>query len=374
MRVPIAILYFVPTLRDGSVIPHHLGAFRTATAPGGLSYGNLALRVGEVVGVVYRDDSRSATKRFTEYRVLVQHRDGSAPGSAIVYGHCTVASDFGGAADGGTHTLRVRSSTPADSSAPGDGSQVLIACVNGDVNSAVILAGVRGASTDPDPGADAGHRLGREFNGVRLEVDKSGSCALTVRGATGNDGELAPGVDPGLGGAALELKSTGDARLGHGDQVFEVLHGVKKARVAGTGGVDVDAGKSDAVVTAGRVKIGGPGASEALVKGTTQRRAEADRDRDVISALGTAGAAASSLVSAVTAASAQLTAVAAAHAVPVTGPVTGAVALAGAAATIASMAPALAQLAQSLGQVASAFAQYEARGAEYLSSKNATDG
>jgi hypothetical protein len=328
-----------------------------------MTFGNVAVRVGEVVEIVYRDDPRSVTKKFTEYNVLVQHRDGALPGAAVTYGHCVVASLFGGA-DSSTYTLRARSKDTPDGK-PGDGSKVLLACVNGDINSAFIFAAVRGGEAGQDPTAEAGHRAASEFNGVRNEIGKDGTLTITVRGATDAAGEP---TDSNAGGATLEMAALGDVKVSNGPTSVAIDHSEERIVASASGGVVVDAGGADVVLKAGRVLIGSANASEALVKGTTQRRAEAGLDQEIIGALGSAASAATTLAGTAAALSASMATAAAGLPPPAN------VALGTAAAAAGAMAGPLGTLAQALGRIAIAFAQYEANAANFLSIKNSTDG
>jgi hypothetical protein len=360
-------------LNDGTVIPSHLGVVTTRPRPSGIA-GDFSVKVGEVVEVIYRDDDRSVSKRFTEYSVQVQHRAPSGVGLVATYGHCFVASLFGSTSDYLKYTLRARSNdAPVDDAGLGDGAKVFLLCVNGEVNNAFIFAAALGPGSDPDPLSDDGHHLTAGFNGATFGVDQDGAITLGFAGATKADGSPAEGVDEAAGGSLLALKSDGDVELSHGDQAFQVLHADKKVRVAGTGGVDVDAGSSDATISAGSVKVGSANASEALMLGTTQRSAEAALDQALSSALSSASAAAAAAAGQATAIAAAIAATATAHLAPISGPIVGSVPLSTAGVAASAMAGSLGALASALADMGTALAAYEAQGSTFLSTRHVTE-
>lgn len=93
-------------LDDNTVVPSFQGLQPRGAARDTGNLNNLALRMGEVKDIVYSDDTRSITKKFTEYTVEVQHRDNRAAGTTTLYRGCLVSNLFGGAADSFRYTLR----------------------------------------------------------------------------------------------------------------------------------------------------------------------------------------------------------------------------------------------------------------------------
>ena len=121
------------------VLPHYL-EMRPPSGDG--AFGNMVMRVGEVQELIPPDDPRNLSKKFIEYRVLVQHLDGETlTGTSREYAHCVLINPFGGLADRAFWLLRADSKR--DDTGLGKGSKVLMMCVNGEHNSAVILGGVR---------------------------------------------------------------------------------------------------------------------------------------------------------------------------------------------------------------------------------------
>ncbi len=168
------------------VIPAHLGR----EIPNSGMFNNVMLRIGEVQEIVYPDDPRSVSKRFTEYRVWVQHRSNETAVSKM-YDHCATLDAFGGLADFFKFTYRSDTSTGrkvGGSPVQGVGSKVAILCVNGENQNAVIVGGFRDSNGPHDDKAD-GHRLHFSFNGVDVAIDKEGALTLGVGGATDATGK-----------------------------------------------------------------------------------------------------------------------------------------------------------------------------------------
>lgn len=218
-------------LPDGSVVPSFQAIdYRGAAQPTG-HLNNLALRMGEVREVIYPSDTRSITKRFTEYTVEVQHRDGSAPGTTAKYYGCIVANLFGGGADQVRYTLRPPENS-SDRKARKDGmdvgSKVLLLCVNGQTTRAMILGGLRDLITN-DQDADKkedGHHYFSEFNGISYSINDAGEYTLKFRGATKVDGTLR-GEDHGP--TTVQLLKDGSFKVSDaGGQVVHVDHANKR--------------------------------------------------------------------------------------------------------------------------------------------------
>lgn len=147
----------------------------------------VGLYLGEVLGIVYPDNPRSVTKRLIEYRVGAQvPQNGTV--ATIELPHCTLANPLAGALDRARWTLRADPKS-GQKGRPGVGSKVIVACLGGDRNSAVILSGVR---DDADEGDELieGRRLDVTFNGLSVEIDQAGGLTVTRRGPRRDDGKL----------------------------------------------------------------------------------------------------------------------------------------------------------------------------------------
>ena len=175
-------------LQGGPVLPSYLDHLdeRPPTA----EYGNTALRSGEVVELIWPDDPRSLSKRVLEYRVRVQHADDGGAATTREYSNCVLLNGFGSVADRATWTLR-----PGGSASPeglGKGAKVVLACLNGESASGVILGALRDEHetlTDTDTRKTLGdHFLSWRFNGIHTVVAADGTFSLNHYGPSNEDG------------------------------------------------------------------------------------------------------------------------------------------------------------------------------------------
>lgn len=161
--------------------------------PDNTVFGNTLLRVGEVKGVIYPDSDKSISGKYIEYDVVVQHREGNVAVSKL-YHNCYLADSLGGRGDSSFRTLRVPDEKKTDPSNEqgienlGTGSKVLILCINGGHNEAVIISGIRDGGDDKKR-KQKGIHLEWEFNGVRLEIADDGSFSVEKKGPTKSSGE-----------------------------------------------------------------------------------------------------------------------------------------------------------------------------------------
>lgn len=214
-------------LDDNSVMPSFMSVRPRGFAedPGNLT--NLALRIGEVKDIIYPDSDLNQNKRFIEYVVEVQHRDGIGPGTTSEYMGCMVSNLFGGAADVLRYTLRKDDGASVGEDGLGVGSKVLLLCINGTGTRAIILGGVRDTRVDArsvETHAD-GHNFFTEFNGLSVGIDRAGQFKLQFRGATKVDGSLdtAEGAAEANGPTTVEIQKNGNFRVYTKDQK-QLLH------------------------------------------------------------------------------------------------------------------------------------------------------
>lgn len=212
----------MPRLPDGSVVPSTLGLAIPRRFSDGNAFNETFLRMGEVQDIVYPDDKRSRSKKFIEYRVLVQRRS-NGTGNSKVYENCMLWNPLAGLADRCEFTLRADKSENRDKNGLSKGSKVVLAFINGEANTPLIMGGVRD-EVDTDSkvkGLDdteikkLGHHLYFNFNGISFYIDKDGQCALSYNGATKIDG--ATDVDSSNTGTGFKLLKNGDARVGDKD-------------------------------------------------------------------------------------------------------------------------------------------------------------
>jgi hypothetical protein len=355
-------------LPDGTVIPSYLNT-RELGARGPLrSFSNITLRRGEVQDIVYPDDKRSLSKKYNEYRVLVQMRDGEGAGTSADFYNCVLINDLASGADFSTFTLRPNSKKSEPS---GNGSKVLVLCINGDNSQAIILGGVRDGDQDFDT-KDLGHHSIQQFNGIRQEINKEGELTITFKGATKTDGSLAEGADSSASGTSLKFARDGSLELAHDDQHLVIDHPNKKVELvaakeldlSGPTGVNIDS-NATVKITAANIKVGGDAAVDALVKGTTYRTAETTMHSAQIAALNAAAAALTTMSASMIAAAGSLAAVTIAPAAPA-----ALKPLAPVAVSLTPMGPQLAAVAAALTAIATTLSTFEGGTASYLSATN----
>ena len=184
-------------LGDGSVVPSFLSARSGGFAQDTGQLSNTTLRVGEVKEIVYPGEKNNKTN-FIQYTVDVQQVDGSSSATVTSYPGCTLSSIFGGGSDVFHYTLRADKSAKTRNSASvlGVGSKVVLLCINGRTNQALILGGIRDseAKSHNKDSKEDGHNLYFEFNGMSFAINKDGEIKLQVKGATDPSGAVTSAV------------------------------------------------------------------------------------------------------------------------------------------------------------------------------------
>ncbi len=178
---------------SGMIIPSFLSEYETPFEDDGGAFTDNLLRIGEVTKVIYPDDPQSLSKRFIEYSVQVQKRANGTAG-VVEYRHCYMANPLSGLADYAWWRLRVDKNHQAGKDGnPGQGSKVLILCINGERMNPVILCGIRDEADlteEKSLGRDKGHAAEFMFNGLKLAVADDGSLEIRYGGPTKADGTL----------------------------------------------------------------------------------------------------------------------------------------------------------------------------------------
>jgi len=230
-------------------------------------FDNTMLRAGEVKAIIYPEDTNSRSKKWIEYDVLVSHRENGTSVTKL-YHNCILANDLQGLADSSFRTLRVDVPPPGsitDSFSqlkPGDGSRVLLLCINGDTANAVIISGLRNSSEDDLGVKDLGHHLDYEFNGVHLSIQDDGSFSITKNGPTtpAGDFDSARGTAE-ANGTVVEVDVDGSFRVSTKDNAQSVV-------IDNKAGTITVSGDQDLTLNADTIHIGTK-ATEAAVLGNT---------------------------------------------------------------------------------------------------------
>lgn len=229
-------------LSDGSIIPTQYSVSRITGRSS--SYFNPTLRMGVVTAIIYPQDKNSYSKKVVEYTVAVEHSDNSTGISTQRdYLNCFVSNLFGGLADSFTYTLRPAASPDAKEYAKG--SKVLLLCINGYQQFAVIVGGLINQSDtfyqNMSQDDNLGHNLRFVFNGLSAIIDKTGALIVQCSGATKIDGTSEDTVDKALAGTRCELMPNGNFLLTTADDKESILvdRVNEKIIIKSTNGVEI---------------------------------------------------------------------------------------------------------------------------------------
>lgn len=376
-------------LEDSSVVPSYLGLRSQGEEQDPGHQTNLSLRTGEVREIVYPDDPKNVNRRFIEYVVEVQEKDGNGPGTSTRYANCVLSNPLGSVADIFRYTLREDDKNQAPEDGIGVGAKVLVLCVNGQTARGVIIGGLRDTGTDKEgtkqqgkDSKDDGHNLFFEFNGVQISINKDGELKVMYRGATKVDGTLDDNANADAEGSTVIFNKDGGIKaytkdeaqfvfLDHANKKIDILADEewhvkvnKKISVEagdtitirGDAGIDVTA-SNDVTIKSSGVKVGD--ATDAWMLGSTYRQAEGQMNQQLSGYL-------TSLATAISTAATALQAAATAQKVPIGGAVAASIPLQAAATALTSAGPLLSQMG-------SAITSFESNGSSYLSKKNKND-
>jgi len=183
------------------------------------TFNNMSLKMGLVKEAYEIDDENNISKIAVEYDVLVnEQREQTAP-TPITYKNCIHKDAFGGLADFFEFRLRKQDKVEKrekDGDKIGrlqDGSIVLLLCLNGFNENAIILGGAQHPKRKSKLTKDAGHAMFGEFNGLGLTIDKDGALTLSFKGATDHAGEP---LDAAVGGSYITIKKDGSIEINDG--------------------------------------------------------------------------------------------------------------------------------------------------------------
>jgi hypothetical protein len=204
-------------LGNGAVLPHGLLGDNAGAEKGGFkkSYNNFALKIGVVKETYPVNDDRNRSKLTTEYDVVVIEQNEDRGATTILYRNCMSSEGLGSVADFFEKSLRkVKKKTRKGASLElkgQNGAVVLLLCLDGMADKGIIV----GALTHPDRKTtlkDEGPHLEGEFNGVNVKVESDGSCTLTFKGATDNDGQP---TDSSQGNTTVKIEKDGSFQVDH---------------------------------------------------------------------------------------------------------------------------------------------------------------
>lgn len=246
---------------DGTVLPSFLLSHHDKGMMDGFNktYRNTSLKVGVVMNTYPVGKDGNRTGLSTEYDVVCIEQNEDRGATTILYKNCISMAALGGIADFLDKTIRARKSKSYTGDAvrlnQQDGSIVLILCLDGSADKAVVLGGFphpdrKSTLVNDQP------RLEGEYNGANVKVENDGSTTFTFRGATDSKGVP---TDPSQGPTVAKVEKDGSFQISHKTVTFRLDKG-GTVTVKTTGDVNVDAGGKANVKSGGDTVVNAGGA------------------------------------------------------------------------------------------------------------------
>lgn len=198
-------------LPNGTILPHGLVGTTESlqSAAFNKTYQNYAVRAGIVVKRYETSDKGNVHKLAVEYDVLVLEQEANGGSTPILYRNCLSADGLGSIADFFEKKLRSQKKkgkkTQGNDFHDQDGAIVLLMCLDGASEKGIILGGLK----HPDRKTKLTGKeeiLSGEYNGVSIHINEDGSCNLTFKGATDNDGKP---KDSSQGNTSIDIEKDG---------------------------------------------------------------------------------------------------------------------------------------------------------------------
>ena len=200
-------------------------------------FGNNTLKMGVVIELIEPEQEENKSKLGTEYHVMCIEQDGRQGISSSIYKNCLAMDSFGGIADFFQFKRRIPKDTKkvqdAGSSKEQEGTMVLLLCLDGNAEKAVIIGQMQNSSRKVNLNTESGHHGEGEFNGIRYSVDKDGAFTLTFKGATDEDGKP---KDASVAGSQILIDKEGSVELNDAPVSAEYAGGNRKGAPEGTAG------------------------------------------------------------------------------------------------------------------------------------------
>ena len=177
-------------------------------------FGNTYLRLGVVLEALPISSERNISKLGPEYDVMAIEQEGGSGSNTTIYKNCISADSFGGMADYFQFTHRP-SSNPKEAKRKGSlkdqkGAIVLLLCLDGNSEKALILKSIHNPSRSVVLTDDKEHHLEGEFNGLNWSVDRDGALKIEFKSATEADGTP---MDEAAGGSLFKIEKDGSVEI-----------------------------------------------------------------------------------------------------------------------------------------------------------------
>jgi len=179
---------------------------------------NTPLRVGIVVESYDIDNQKNISKNVPEYTVVTKESNPSGGIDYKKYTNVISLDKFGGVADFFEYRLRPNtavvdkeSNKPSYDFAKQNGSLVLLLCLDGFSEQAIIIGGLPNIINEKTQRKttltkeNALHMEG-EYNGINWKVNKDGEFVLTFKSSTDNNGKI---INDKYSGTFVKIDKTG---------------------------------------------------------------------------------------------------------------------------------------------------------------------
>ena len=184
-------------------------------------YKNTPIRMGCVIEVYDIDDSENNNSIQTDHSAVVQYdvvtEQLEEKGvNFVTYSNCISMTSFGGLADFFEYKLRSSSEENFEKTYQFDkqnGSMVLLLCMDGFSEKAIIIGGVKHYERPTTLTKEAGLHLEGEYNGLNWQVNKDGELVVTFKSKTNNKGEP---QDKTAGGTHFQIDKKGSVDINTG--------------------------------------------------------------------------------------------------------------------------------------------------------------
>jgi hypothetical protein len=199
-------------LNNGTVLPSSLLSSHSADFVSAFNktYESVQLRAGIVIASYDIDNKQNIRKTTPEYDVLVMEQDRNRGTTTTTYRNVITIDSFGGMADFFEFKRRPQAKNEKKDFHNNDGQLVLILCLDGSSEKAIIIGGVKHAKRLTKLTAEAGLHLEGEYNGLNWQIDKDGALKILFKSPTDNEGKV---KNEKLSGTNINIKKDGTLQL-----------------------------------------------------------------------------------------------------------------------------------------------------------------
>ena len=179
---------------------------------------NTPLRLGIIIDVYEIDNEKNTSKTFPEYVVMTKESNPTGGIDYKKYTNVISLDGFGGIADffeyklrSNTNTIDKKENTPSFDFTKQNGSMVIILCLDGFSEKAIIIGGLANVLDEKTQRKtnltkENGLHMEGEYNGINWKVNKDGEFVLTFKSPTDNNGKV---INDKYSGTFTKIDKTG---------------------------------------------------------------------------------------------------------------------------------------------------------------------